>query len=115
MAVVPSHAVLSKHETAVLVMLRFCLQHIPGWWIGAYYMNPVAWSLHGLIASNVGDYDARVVQLAAGGQQSVPDFLLEQYGYRHDWIGWVVVVLAAFVVLFWGMGAVAFKVLHFRH
>ena len=44
-----------------------------------------------------------------------PIFLLEQYGYRHDWIGWAVVVLATVVVLFWGLGAVAFKVLHFRH
>ncbi|DBA88837.1 TPA: hypothetical protein ACH3X1_016435 [Trebouxia sp. C0004] len=48
-------------------------------------------ALHGLIASNVGDSGDRVVQLAAGEQQSVPHFLLEQYGYRQDWIGWVVI------------------------
>lgn len=58
---------------------------------------------------------AREVQLAVGGPQSVPEFLLEQYGYRHDWIGWVVIVLAAFVVLFWGMAAVASEVLSFQH
>lgn len=90
------------------------MQNIPGWWIGAYYLNPVSWSLYGLVVSNVGDYDDRLVQLTAGGVQTVPEFLHNRFGYRHEWEGWCVIVLAAFAALFWGMGALAFKKLNFQ-
>ena len=77
-------------------------------------MNPVSWSLYGLVVSNIGDYDDRVVELTAGGTQSVPDFLRSRFGYTHAWQGWCVIVLAAFAALFWGMGALAFKKLNFQ-
>jgi len=90
------------------------LQHIPGWWIGAYWMNPVTWSLYGLVVSNLGDEDNSIVQLTDGGTMTVPEFLRNRFGYRHEWEGWVVIVLAAFAVFFWGVGALAFKKLNFQ-
>ena len=77
-------------------------------------MNPVSWSLYGLVTSNVGDYDNRLVELTAGGTQTVPEFLHNRFGYRHNWEGWCVIVLAAYVVFFWGIGALAFKRLNFQ-
>ena len=90
------------------------MQHIPGWWIGAYWMNPVTWSLYGLVVSNLGDEDSNIVQLTDGGTMTVPEFLRNRIGYRHEWEGWVVIVLAAFAVFFWGAGALAFKKLNFQ-
>jgi len=90
------------------------MQHIPGWWIGAYWMNPVTWSLYGLVVSNLGDEDNNIVQLTDGGTMTVPEFLRNRFGYRHEWEGWVVIVLAAFAVFFWGAGALAFKKLNFQ-
>lgn len=90
------------------------LQHIPGWWVGAYWMNPVTWSLYGLIASNLGDYQDRTVQLFDGTTMSVPDFLGSNFGYKHSWLGWVVCVLILFTITFWGAGALAFKKLNFQ-
>lgn len=77
-------------------------------------MDPVSWSLYGLVVSNVGDYDDRLVQLTKGGTQTVPDFLHSRFGYKHGWEGWCVIVLAAFAALFWGLGALAFKKLNFQ-
>ena len=77
-------------------------------------MNPVTWSLYGLVTSNLGDEDGQMVTLTAGGTQTVPQFLRSRFGYRHEWEGWVVIVLAAFVAFFWGIGALAFKKLNFQ-
>ena len=77
-------------------------------------MNPATWTLYGLIVSNVGDYDDKMVSLTDGGTQTVPEFLRNRFGYKHEWEGWVVIVLAEFAALFWGMGALAFKKLNFQ-
>ena len=90
------------------------LQHIPGWWIGAYWMDPVSWSLYGLISSNIGDYQDRTVHLLDGTTKNVPDFLESNLGYKHSWLGWVVCVLVLFIITFWGAGALAFKKLNFQ-
>ena len=77
-------------------------------------MDPVAWSLYGLVVSNLGDEDNSMVAITAGGQLTVPDFLRSRFGYRHEWEGWVVIVLAAFTLIFWGVGAYAFKKYNFQ-
>lgn len=77
-------------------------------------MDPVTWSLYGLVTSNIGDYDDRRVQLLDGTIKSVPDFLGSNFGYKHSWLGWVVCVLILFTVTFWGAGALAFKKLNFQ-
>ena len=77
-------------------------------------MNPVAWTLYGLVVSNVGDYDQRMVTLTNGNTQNVSEFLETRFGYKHDWVGWCVIVLAAFAAVFWGLGALAFKKLNFQ-
>lgn len=77
-------------------------------------MNPVSWTLWGLIASNIGDYDDRIVIMNDGNQMTVPEFIGVNFGYKHDWLGWVVCVLILFTITFWGAGALAFKKLNFQ-
>jgi hypothetical protein len=31
------------------------LQQMPGWWVWYYFLDPVSWTLYGLIASQLGD------------------------------------------------------------
>lgn len=78
-----------------------------------YYLNPVSWTLYGLVASNVGDLDNASISVN-GVTQTVPQFLLSQFGYRHDWLGWVVLILIGWIVTFWGIGAYAFKRFNFQ-
>ena len=82
-----------------------------------YYLNPVTWTLYGLVASNVGDLDNAFITLNDGGPSrsvSVPEFLRETFDYRHDWLGYVVLILIGWIILFWGLGAYAFKKFNFQ-
>ena len=83
-----------------------------------YYLNPVTWTLYGLVASNVGDLDNAFINLNGGvGPDdivSVPQFLRQQFDYRHDWLGYVVLILLGWIILFWGLGAYAFKKFNFQ-
>ena len=80
-----------------------------------YYLDPVSWTLYGLVASNVGDLDNRYIVLNGETTAiSVPQFLRQQFDYRHDWLGWVVLILIGWVIVFWGLGAYAFKRFNFQ-
>ena len=80
-----------------------------------YYLNPVSWTLFGLVASNVGDLDDVFITLSGQTEPtSVPDFLRAQFGYRHDWLGYVVLILIGWIITLWGIGAFAFKRFNFQ-
>ncbi len=80
-----------------------------------YYLNPVSWTLFGLVASNVGDLDDVFITLSGQTEPtSVPDFLRTQFGYRHDWLGWVVLILIGWIITLWAIGAFAFKRFNFQ-
>ena len=91
----------------LLTLLAFVLQ--------MYYLNPVTWTLYGLVASNVGDLNDKLI-IVSGVSQSmtVPEFLDMQFGYRHDWLGWVVLILIGWIIVLWGVGAYAFKKFNFQ-
>lgn len=78
-----------------------------------YYLNPVTWTLYGLVASNVGDVTGTLV-LNDGTQTTVQQFLLDRFDYRHSFLGWVVLILVGWIVVFWAMGAYAFKRFNFQ-
>ena len=90
-----------------------CLIHI--FVLQMYYLNPVSWTLFGLVASNVGDLDDAFITLNGQTEPtSVPDFLRNQFGYRHDWLGYVVLILIGWIITLWGIGAFAFKRFNFQ-
>ena len=83
-----------------------------------YYLNPVTWTLYGLVASNVGDLDNIHININGGvgtdNNPTVQQFLRDQFDYRHDWLGYVVLILLGWIILFWGLGAYAFKKFNFQ-
>lgn len=75
-------------------------KHIPGWWIWLFWGDPVQWTLRGLITSQLGNlHDMTVTQIGAP-KTSPRDFIFDQFGYESGWLGWDVLVLTAFCVLF---------------
>lgn len=78
-----------------------------------YYLNPVTWTLYGLVASNVGDVVGDIT-LNDGTVKTVQQFLLDQFDYRHDYLGWVVLILVGWTIVFWAGGAYAFKKFNFQ-
>ena len=55
---------------------------MPGWWIWYPYINPVFWSVWGLIASQVGDEQNSYVLLPGGDRPSVASYVRDNFGYR---------------------------------
>ncbi|KAK9788281.1 hypothetical protein WJX73_004447 [Symbiochloris irregularis] len=87
--------------------------NFPGWYLWGYYLNPVTWTLYGLVVSNVGDLD-NTVSLSSGGEKNFKAFLYDTFQYKHDMVGYVVLIMFGFVAVFWCLGAFAFKKLNFQ-
>ncbi|KAJ8640587.1 hypothetical protein MRB53_017281 [Persea americana] len=82
---------------------------IPVWWRWYYWACPVAWTLYGLIASQFGDVDE---VLETG--ETVREFLKTYFGFRHDFLPVVAVVITGFAVLFGFVFAFTIKVFNFQ-
>ncbi|KAL9325717.1 hypothetical protein ACSQ67_006362 [Phaseolus vulgaris] len=71
---------------------------IPKWWVWCYWICPTAWSLNGLLTSQYGDLEKEVTVF--GKRQSVGSFLRDYYGFRHDRLSLVAVVLIAYPIVY---------------
>eukprot|EP00897_Mesotaenium_endlicherianum_P001116 jgi/Mesen1/11004/ME000098S10399 len=84
-------------------------------WRWYYWCNPIAWTLYGLIASQLGDVDTPIVQPGVFPDVSVKAYLNSYFGYEHDMLGVVVVVLLGFSALFFSIFAIALQKLNFQN
>lgn len=82
---------------------------IPIWWKWYYWICPVAWTLYGMAASQFGDITER---LETG--EAVEDFLTNYFGYRHDFLGIVAVVVVGFSLLFGFIFAYSIRAFNFQ-
>ncbi|KAK9058873.1 hypothetical protein SSX86_023717 [Deinandra increscens subsp. villosa] len=73
---------------------------LPVWWRWFYWVNPVAWSLYGLLTSQYGDVNEPLK--LADGLHSVPlrQFLEDELGYRHEFLGVAATAVVGFCLLF---------------
>eukprot|EP01018_Ginkgo_biloba_P021228 Gb_34310 [translate_table: standard] len=85
---------------------------IPGWWIWAYYISPIAWTLHGIISSQLGGVESELNDANFHG--TVREFLQSYLGYKEEQIGICLTVLIGFSVLFFSVFAVSIKILNFQ-
>ncbi|XP_049933546.1 pleiotropic drug resistance protein 2-like isoform X3 [Nymphaea colorata] len=86
---------------------------IPIWWRWYYWLSPVAWTLYGLITSQVGDLVSPIA-VPGQGTTTVKQFLNDSLGYKESFLGAVAGVHVAFVVLFLGIFAFAIRHLNFQ-
>ncbi|KAM7496878.1 hypothetical protein LguiA_021292 [Lonicera macranthoides] len=86
---------------------------IPIWWRWYYWASPVAWTIYGIFASQVGD---NTNTLIVPGQNStqVNLFLKEYLGYDHDFLVPVVFAHVGWVLLFFFVFAYGIKFLNFQ-
>ncbi|KNA04513.1 hypothetical protein SOVF_198570 [Spinacia oleracea] len=85
---------------------------IPGWWIWFYYICPVAWTLRGIISSQLGDVESIIV--GDGFQGSVKEYLDVHYGYGPGMIGVSTITLLGFTLLFAGAFVTSIRFLNFQ-
>ena len=84
------------------------------WWIWAFYGSPTSYSLWGLVASQLGDVEDEFVIDTLGNRVSVADYIGQYFGFNHDFLGWAVLLLVAFIALFrltaiWALSNISFQ------
>ncbi|WCJ29208.1 ABC transporter G family member 31 [Euphorbia peplus] len=88
------------------------MPRIPGWWIWFYYICPIAWTLRGVITSQLGDVEDIIEE--AGFKGSVKEYLEVTFGFKQNMVGPSIGVLVGFCVLFFAVFAFSVKFLNFQ-
>lgn len=117
-------SITPNHNVAAIVAAPFYMlwnlfsgfmvpyMRIPVWWRWYYWANPIAWSLYGLLTSQYGDM-RDLVRLTDGvNTLPVNQLLKDQFGFRHEFLGFAGLVVAGFCLLF--AATFAFAVKHFN-
>lgn len=85
---------------------------IPIWWRWFYWADPVSWTIYGVIASQFGSDDKTLS--TPGHAVLVKDFLKDNLGYKHDFLGYVVLAHFAYILLFFFLFAYGIKKMNFQ-
>ncbi|KAL3518498.1 hypothetical protein ACH5RR_021087 [Cinchona calisaya] len=86
---------------------------IPVWWRWYYWCSPVAWSIYGIFASQIGDI-TKPIELPNSSRIAVNTFLKDDLGYDHDFLIPVVFAHVGWVLLFFFVFAYGIKFLNFQ-
>ncbi len=78
-----------------------------------FYIDPVAWTLYGLVGSQLGDVTSPLV-LEDGTHLAVKDFVFQYFWYRDSFLGEVIAILAGFVLVFALGIAFALRLLNYQ-
>ncbi|KAH7655217.1 Taurine-transporting ATPase protein, partial [Dioscorea alata] len=86
--------------------------HIPKWWIWFYYMSPLSWALNGLFTSQYGDIQEEIQVF--GETKTVTLFLQDYFGFHHDHLGLVALLLLVFPLILASLFAFCIEKLNFQ-
>ncbi|XP_047341338.1 ABC transporter G family member 34-like [Impatiens glandulifera] len=89
------------------------IPQIPIWWRWYYWGSPVAWTLYGLVTSQVGDLDS-LLEVPGEGNIPIKVFLKSTFGYEYNFLPVVAAVHVLWVVLFSLVFACGIKYLNFQ-
>ncbi|KAL0460082.1 UNVERIFIED_CONTAM: Pleiotropic drug resistance protein 2 [Sesamum latifolium] len=87
---------------------------IPIWWRWYYWASPVAWTIYGIFASQIGDQTGELELTGNTQRMRVNDFLKDYLGYDHDFLLAVVFAHVGWVLLFFFVFAYGIKFLNFQ-
>ncbi|GAQ78767.1 pleiotropic drug resistance protein [Klebsormidium nitens] len=89
--------------------------NIPGWWVWMYYLDPVSWTLYGLVGSQLGDVTEGPFPFTQGAPpQTVQEFVHSYFGYKHSFLGWAAFILIVMIAVFWAIVIYATKKFNFQ-
>jgi ABC-type multidrug transport system ATPase subunit len=86
---------------------------IPIWWRWYYWANPVSWTIYGVVASQFGENNSKLT-VPGGDDTVVKQFLEDNLGVKHDFLGYVVLAHCAYVIGFFFVFGYSIKVLNFQ-
>ncbi|CAA3014915.1 pleiotropic drug resistance 1-like [Olea europaea subsp. europaea] len=82
---------------------------IPVWWRWYYYICPISWTLYGLVASQFGDFQDELE-----GNETVEHFIRSYFDFRHDFVGYVAIIITGISVLFGFIFAFSIRAFNFQ-
>lgn len=88
-------------------------QQIPVWWRWYYWASPNAWTIYGLVVSQLGDGDTQI-EVPGAGTMGLKEFLKKTFGFEYDFLPVVAAVQLGWVLLFLFVFAYAMKFLNFQ-
>ncbi|XP_048546731.1 ABC transporter G family member 48-like isoform X2 [Triticum urartu] len=86
---------------------------IPIWWRWYYWANPVSWTIYGVVASQFGDHGGSLL-VPGGSPVVVKQFLEDNLGVRHDFLGYVVLAHFAYIIVIFFVFGYSIKFLNFQ-
>ncbi|KAM0856563.1 hypothetical protein ACQ4PT_045746 [Festuca glaucescens] len=86
---------------------------IPIWWRWYYWLNPVSWTIYGVVASQFGE-NTGPLTVPGGKPVLVKQYLDDNLGIRHDFLGYIVLGHFAYIVAFFFVFGYSIKVLNFQ-
>ncbi|XP_051224355.1 ABC transporter G family member 48 [Lolium perenne] len=86
---------------------------IPIWWRWYYWANPVSWTIYGVVASQFGE-NTGSLSVPGAASTTVKQFLDDNLGIKHDFLGYVVLAHFAFCIGFFFVFGYSIKVLNFQ-
>ncbi|KAI3468295.1 hypothetical protein Pfo_024958 [Paulownia fortunei] len=110
-AVTPNHniaAIISSAFYAIWNLFSGFIipkTRIPVWWRWYYYICPVAWTLYGLVADLQDKLDTN---------ETVEQFIRSYFGFRHDFVGYVAIIIVGIAVLFGFIFAFSIRAFNFQ-
>ncbi|KAA6418150.1 MAG: ATP-binding cassette transporter [Trebouxia sp. A1-2] len=86
---------------------------IHGWWIWYYFLDPLAYTIWGLIGSQLSDVSDVTILSQTGMSMPLDQYMTTTYKFRHPFIGAAAGILIAFIVLFHVATAFALRKLNY--
>ncbi|PIN08713.1 Pleiotropic drug resistance proteins (PDR1-15), ABC superfamily [Handroanthus impetiginosus] len=86
---------------------------IPIWWRWYYWGSPVAWTIYGLVTSQIGDKMDNV-HVPDHGDMPIKYYLKNYLGYESDFLGYVALAHVGWALLFFFVFVYGIKVLNFQ-
>lgn len=87
---------------------------MPGYWVWAAWINPVMWSIYGLVITQLGQFGNEYITDLSGVTQSIPQFLSARFQYETYMTGPIVAILCAYILAFSAVAALSLRLLNFQ-
>ncbi|PIA39226.1 hypothetical protein AQUCO_02700421v1 [Aquilegia coerulea] len=87
---------------------------LPIWWRWYYWASPVAWTLNGLVTSQLGDNNELLEIPGQDIRPSVKQFLKTFLGYDQDFLPFIIIAHIGFACLFFFVFAYSIRYLNFQ-
>lgn len=86
---------------------------IPKGWIWLYWLNPVSYTLYGLVSNQLGDVET-LTTLPSGQQVTVSSYVETFFGFKYKFYPWTIVIMLAFCLALRVAALTALKFLKFQ-